>query len=80
MGHRRGRPVATWDDVGAIGPAGGLYSSARETLVFVNANLQPETTPLAPALQSAEAARGTIDDGPDSIGLGWRHREPRPTH
>ena len=75
MGHRRGHPVPPWDDLGAIAPAGGLYSTGRDMLGFVKANLQPETTPLAAALGSAQAARRTIDDGPDSIGLGWHHRE-----
>jgi CubicO group peptidase (beta-lactamase class C family) len=75
VGHRRGHPVAPWDDLGAIAPAGGLYSTGRDMLAFVNANLQPETTPLAGALQSAQTARRIIDDGPDSIGLGWHHRE-----
>jgi CubicO group peptidase (beta-lactamase class C family) len=56
-------------------PAGGLYSTTRDMLAFVKANLQPETTPLAAALRTAQAACRTIDDRPDSIGLGWHHRE-----
>jgi CubicO group peptidase (beta-lactamase class C family) len=74
LGHRRGRAVARWDDLGAIAPAGGLYSTGRDMLAFVKANLQPETNPLAQPLEAAQAPIRPTNRGRDSIGLAWHHR------
>lgn len=77
-GHRRGRHVAPWDDLGVLAPAGGVYSTGRDMLRFLAANLRPAQTPLGDALEAAQRARRLVKGGPDSIGLAWHHRHTPP--
>jgi serine-type D-Ala-D-Ala carboxypeptidase/endopeptidase len=68
-GHAfRRRPAPNWHLEGLVG-AGALRSTARDLLNYLRAQLQPDETPLAEAIQLTHlllepAARTTV-------GLGW---------
>ncbi len=74
-GYRRGRPLPPWD-MGALAAAGTLRSSAADLLLYLQAHLRPETTPLAAALQATQVPR-VAAKGKDRICLVWNHRRSR---
>ncbi|MGH3853484.1 MAG: serine hydrolase domain-containing protein [Pseudonocardiaceae bacterium] len=74
-GHRRGRPVPTWD-MGALAAAGTLRSSGTDLLRYLQAHIHPETTPLRLALRATQVPRVTAK-GKDRICLVWNHRRSR---
>ncbi|MDQ4034109.1 MAG: beta-lactamase family protein [Actinomycetota bacterium] len=74
-GHRHGRPLPTWD-MGALAAAGTLRSSAADLLLYLQAHLRPETTPLAVALQATHIPQ-VAAKGKDHICLVWNHRRSR---
>jgi serine-type D-Ala-D-Ala carboxypeptidase/endopeptidase len=55
-----------------IAPAGGLYSSMRDMLRYLQANLEAPKGPLGPAMDSAQQPRAMTDGPPYvKIGLIW---------
>jgi D-alanyl-D-alanine-carboxypeptidase/D-alanyl-D-alanine-endopeptidase len=72
-GHRRGRPVSGWD-LGALAGAGGLRSTGADLFRFLCANLAPESSGLAGALDAAQSDWYVARPGAASIGLAWPHR------
>jgi CubicO group peptidase (beta-lactamase class C family) len=57
-------------DLAALAGAGGLRSTCRDLLVFVEANLDPPEGPLGRALERAARERKAIGGG-QAVGLGW---------
>jgi CubicO group peptidase (beta-lactamase class C family) len=74
-GYRRGRPVPRLD-MDALAAAGTLRSSATDLLRYLQAHLDPQTTPLPVALRAAQVPRVTAK-GKDHICLVWNHRRSR---
>jgi CubicO group peptidase (beta-lactamase class C family) len=73
-GHDRdGRSAPNWHTA-ALAPAGGLSSTADDLARFAQAQLRPESTPLARALAAAQDPRRPAR-GDDRIGLAWMVRE-----
>lgn len=72
QGYHRGRPVPPWH-MGPLVAAGGLYSTAADLARLLTACLNPDSTPLGPAVRAAlEPRRPLPSDG--EIGLAWHHR------
>lgn len=68
-GHRsRRRPTPDWS-MPALPGMGALHSTAADLAVFVAAQLEPDTTPLAEAIRLTQEPRA--GRGPRRIGLGW---------
>jgi D-alanyl-D-alanine-carboxypeptidase/D-alanyl-D-alanine-endopeptidase len=65
-----GNPVPNWN-LGVFAPAGGLRSSGAEMLSYLKANMGLTPTPLYPAMQLAQKARGPGPKSGDQIGLVW---------
>lgn len=64
-----GRARSNWD-LDALAGAGAIRSTVADLLKFAQANLQPEKTKLAKALQAAQITREKGSGKPE-IGLGW---------
>ena len=65
----KGRPAANWDfDV--MAGAGAIRSTAEDMLKFLNANLEPESTPIAAALRKCQQRH--IKDLSGGARLGWQ--------
>ncbi|MEZ4742826.1 MAG: serine hydrolase [Bdellovibrionota bacterium] len=60
--------VLPWDLSVLVG-AGGIRSTLKDLMKFVEANLNPDNTSIARALKLAQQVQQT--NGTDSIGLGW---------
>jgi CubicO group peptidase (beta-lactamase class C family) len=71
QGYRHGKPVPPWD-MGVLAAAGGLCSTTAELAVLLVACLNPDSTPLGPAIRTALKPRVTMSPGQE-IGLGWHH-------
>ncbi|MGV3518761.1 serine hydrolase domain-containing protein [Luteitalea sp.] len=66
------RRTPAWD-LDALVPAGGLWSTAQDLLIWLDANLRPERTSpgtLASALRASHRPRA-IGGGDERIGLAW---------
>ncbi|MEN8706782.1 MAG: serine hydrolase domain-containing protein [Nocardioides marinisabuli] len=75
-GHRRrSAPAAPWPLAGMPG-AGGLRSTVDDLLVYLEAQLDPGSTPLGEAVRLTQQPRVTRGQ---TIGLGWL-RHDRPDH
>jgi serine-type D-Ala-D-Ala carboxypeptidase/endopeptidase len=61
-------PTPNWD-LGALGAAGALRSTANDLLTFLSANLGYTKNPLSPAMARMLKVRRDRDRG--TIGLGW---------
>lgn len=72
-----GRPVPDWD-LAAFAGAGALRSTVADMVRFLRANLAPEKTSLAVALEDAQRPRRRIRAG-EEIGLGWHLRDESDT-
>lgn len=74
MPHDRTRkPIAPWDfDV--LAGAGALRSSVDDLLRFLEAHLDPDSTPLASPIRAAMTPRRETGRPGDRIGLGWMVR------
>jgi serine-type D-Ala-D-Ala carboxypeptidase/endopeptidase len=69
-GHsRRRRPVDDWH-LPALAGAGALRSTAADMLAFLDAHLEPASSPLAQAIELSIAPRHQLR-GALRIGLGW---------
>ena len=69
VGHAYGlEPTSNWD-LGALGAAGALRSTANDLLTFLAANLGYTTTPLFQAMTGMRKVRRDRDRG--TIGLEW---------
>jgi CubicO group peptidase (beta-lactamase class C family) len=69
-GHSpKGEPVSNWD-FDALAGAGALRSTVQDMLLFLEANLRPDATPLAPVLERAQ--KGHFTRLTDEVGLGWQ--------
>jgi D-alanyl-D-alanine-carboxypeptidase/D-alanyl-D-alanine-endopeptidase len=69
-GHsRRLRPVVDWE-LGAMSPAGGLWSTAADLLLLAQAHLQPDRTPIPEALRLAQQPQVTRGRW-HAVALGW---------
>lgn len=66
-GYGHGQSVPHWH-FGALAGAAGLHSSLGDLLLFVQANLMPQKSPLRAALLLSRQPQG---DSEQSIGLGW---------
>jgi CubicO group peptidase (beta-lactamase class C family) len=66
-GHGHGLGVPHWH-FGALAGAAGLRSSLGDLLLFVQANLMPQQSPLRAALLLSRQPQG---DSEQSVGLGW---------
>jgi serine-type D-Ala-D-Ala carboxypeptidase/endopeptidase len=64
----RGRPVGHWSLTGLAG-AGALLSSATDMLVFLNAQLRPESSELGEAIKLSQTER--YGGKRFAVGLGW---------
>ena len=64
-----GQPNRNWD-LAALSGAGGLRSTVDDMLLYVQANLATDDTPVHAALRDTHAARHRMPNG-ISIGLGW---------
>jgi serine-type D-Ala-D-Ala carboxypeptidase/endopeptidase len=70
VGHtRRGRVTGDWH-LAALAGAGALRSSVADLLVLLRAHLDPDATPLGPAIRLAMEPRARISR-PLAVGLGW---------
>jgi CubicO group peptidase (beta-lactamase class C family) len=78
VGHtRRGRPVPLFA-IPALPGAGALRSTATDMLRFLEANLDPASTPLAGPLERIQQPRHRMGRGMQ-VGLGWLiARSPEP--
>ena len=63
-------PVALWD-FAALSGAGSFRSTVNDMLLFLEANIDPWSSPLSEALRSAHARRADMPDPDMGIGLGW---------
>lgn len=63
-------PVGLWD-FAALSGAGSLRSTVNDMLLFLEANIDPWSSPLSEALRSAHARRADMPDPDMGIGLGW---------
>jgi CubicO group peptidase (beta-lactamase class C family) len=69
-GHSpQGDPVSNWD-FDALAGAGALRSTVQDMLLFLEANLGPPGTPLAPVLERCQKAHFTGLTA--HVGLGWQ--------
>lgn len=66
-GYGHGQPASHWH-FGALAGAAGLRSTLPDLLRFVQANLNPQQSPLRAALL---LSRQPQDDASQSVGLGW---------
>ena len=70
LGHtRRGRPVPRFQ-IPALAGAGALRSTATDMLRFLEANLDPASTPLAAQLERIQQPRHRMGRRME-VGLGW---------
>jgi CubicO group peptidase (beta-lactamase class C family) len=78
VGHtRRGRPVPPFE-IPALPAAGALRSTAADMLQFLEANLDPASTPLTAPLERIQQPRHRMGRGMQ-VGLGWiLVRSPEP--
>jgi CubicO group peptidase (beta-lactamase class C family) len=58
-----------WGDV-ALEPAGGIYSTVDDLLIFLAANMGLTKSPLQPAMKEMVRVRRSAGNGVD-VGLGW---------
>ena len=65
-GHAKGKQVSNWD-IPTLAGAGALRSNIHDMLIFLNANIHVETTPLRDAIELAQ----TIQPRKKSHKLGW---------
>ena len=65
----KGRPASHWDFEVMAG-AGAIRSTAPDILRFLNANLEPDSTPIAVALRKCHERQGK--DFPTGVRLGWQ--------
>jgi D-alanyl-D-alanine-carboxypeptidase/D-alanyl-D-alanine-endopeptidase len=70
LGHRRRARVPAWE-LGAFAPAGGLRSTPADLMRFVRANLDPEQTSIAGALELAQRPNRRVRRGRVHVCLGW---------
>lgn len=63
-------PVDNWD-FAALSGAGSLRSTVNDMLLFLEANIDPWSSPLSEALRSAHARRADMAEPDMVIGLGW---------
>jgi serine-type D-Ala-D-Ala carboxypeptidase/endopeptidase len=64
-------PAPPWH-LGPFDPAGGLYSTMRDMLLYLQANVDAPNGPLGTAMASAQEPRGPSDMGEIvKIGLAW---------
>jgi CubicO group peptidase (beta-lactamase class C family) len=63
-------PVANWD-FAALSGAGSLRSTVNDLLRFLEANLEPESSPLREAVRAAHTQRADMPEPNTGIGLGW---------
>ena len=63
-------PAANWD-FAALSGAGSLRSTVNDMVLFLEANLGLEPSPLHGAMQTAHARRATMPEPDTGIGLGW---------
>lgn len=63
-------PVALWD-FAALSGAGSLRSTVNDILRFLEANIDPWSSPLSEALRSAHSRRVDMPEPDTGIGLGW---------
>ena len=61
---------------GAMGPAGYLHSTLHDMAVFLAANMQPDSTPLASALKLAQVSQAQGRNPGTGAGLGWNMDHP----
>ena len=73
---RDGTPMKIWD-IPTLEGSGALKSTAKDLLLFLNANLQDSDTEFARALVFAREAPGRHDKALARQGLGWflRHTD-----
>jgi CubicO group peptidase (beta-lactamase class C family) len=71
-GHNLQGEVGNWD-FDAIAGAGALRSTVQDMLLFLEANLRPDATPLAPVLERAQQVHFT--GWTSHVGLGWQISE-----
>lgn len=69
-GHYRGRPVSNWD-MNALTPAGGLRSSARDMVRFLEVNLGFHDVLFMDTILETHEIRGDAHTESVEIGLGW---------
>jgi len=72
VGHDPGDVVPIESD--ARRGAGGLYSNAREMLLYLEANVNPPEDVLGQAMRLAHEARVATDEAGVDYGLGWQVR------
>ena len=63
------KPVRNWD-IPALAGAGGIRSSVKDMIKFIEANLEKGPKPPSKALRFAQVKRHHMEDGL-SMGLGW---------
>ncbi len=72
-GHRGGKGVSNWD-IPTLAGAGALRSSARDLVVFLQANLGLRETPLYEAMLASHRPRSSAGSSSMDVGLGWHVR------
>ena len=70
-GHECGMPVAPWRFDALVG-SGGLHTTGKDLMAYLQAHLHPESSPLAEALAATHAPR--CPNGKNAICLIWNHR------
>ena len=71
LGHdENGAAVSNWDIPGLAG-AGALRSTVNDMLRYLQANVDPSHTTLAPAIEMAHTKRYDTDNPSLSLGLAW---------
>ena len=73
IGHANGQEVSNWD-LPTLAGAGAIRSSMHDMLLYLNANLSKEHSPLHKAMHLSHQVRHDKAGGA-SVGLGWHIRE-----
>src|SRR5690242_6770982 len=71
LGHDENGAVASNWDIPGLAGAGALRSTVSDMLRYLQANVDPSHTTLAPALEMAHAKRYATDNPNLSLGLAW---------
>ena len=72
-----GLPTKAWDFADGIPGCGAIRSTLHDMLIYVRANLSPDSTPLSKAIELAHQPRFTVREATEKnpskreIGLAW---------
>ncbi len=74
--QENGQPAPAFAETGASLGAGGLRSTAQDLAIYLVANIDPDTTGLAPVLEMTQQRQSFGPKTTVSMGLGWLITNP----